>query len=89
MKQRTVIVNDRMERYRRYYLGRRGFDDECQVKHWKATTRHIAQIRHGCVKGDLLCRRRQRQNGQTTLIKVSVKMGKPKPTVSLLVRAQA
>jgi len=47
--------------YCRYYLGRRGSDDDRQVKRWKAMTRHIAQIRHGCMKGDLLCRRRQRQ----------------------------
>ena len=47
--------------YCRYYLGRRCEDDERQVGRWKAMTRHIAQIRKNCVKGDLLCRPRQRQ----------------------------
>jgi hypothetical protein len=47
--------------YCRYYLGRRSPDDERQIKRWRAMTRHIAQIRGGCLPGDLLCRRRQRQ----------------------------
>ncbi|MBT8048351.1 MAG: hypothetical protein KJN69_03525 [Gammaproteobacteria bacterium] len=47
--------------YCRYYMGRRCEDDERQVKRWKAMTRHIAQIRKNCVKGDLMCRPRQRQ----------------------------
>lgn len=47
--------------YCRYYMGRRCADDERQVKRWKAMTRHIAQIRKGCVRGDLGCRRKQRQ----------------------------
>lgn len=47
--------------YCRYYAGRRGPDDERQIGRWRAMTRHIAQIKLGCVAGDLLCRRRQRQ----------------------------
>lgn len=47
--------------YCRYYRGRRCEDDARQVARWKNMTRHIAQIRKNCVKGDLLCRPRQRQ----------------------------
>jgi len=47
--------------YCRYYQGRRCEDDPRQIGRWKAMTRHIAQIRKNCVKGDLLCRPRQRQ----------------------------
>lgn len=47
--------------YCRYYMGRRCPDDARQVGRWRAMTRHIAQIRRNCVKGDLLCRPRQRQ----------------------------
>ncbi len=47
--------------YCRYYMGRRHADDERQIRRWKAMTRHIAQIRKNCIKGDLLCRPRQRQ----------------------------
>ena len=47
--------------YCRYYMGRRCADDERQIKRWRAVRRHIAQIRKNCERGDLSCRRRQRQ----------------------------
>ena len=47
--------------YCRYYMGRRCEDDSRQIGRWKAMTRHIGQVRKNCVKGDLLCRPRQRQ----------------------------
>ena len=47
--------------YCRYYMGRRHADDDRQVRCWKAMTRHLSQIRKNCIKGDLLCRPRQRQ----------------------------
>ena len=47
--------------YCRYYAGRRCEDDDRQVKRWKAMTRHIAQLRKNCMRGDLMCRPRQRQ----------------------------
>ena len=47
--------------YCRYYMGRRGPDDEWQIRRWKAMSRHVAQVRKRCRKGDLNCRPRQRQ----------------------------
>lgn len=47
--------------YCRYYMGRRHQDDDRQIRRWKAMSRHISQLRKNCIKGDLLCRPRQRQ----------------------------
>jgi hypothetical protein len=47
--------------YCRYHMGRRHEDDKRQIRRWKAMTRHISQLRNNCIKGDLLCRPRQRQ----------------------------
>ncbi len=47
--------------YCRYYSGRRGPDDERQIRRWKAIARHVAQLKKHCRTGDLSCRPRQRQ----------------------------
>lgn len=47
--------------YCRYYLGRRGPDDERQIRRWRAMARHVAQLRRACRPGDWACRPRQRQ----------------------------
>jgi hypothetical protein len=47
--------------YCRYYLGRRGSDDERQIRRWRAIRRHLAQVEKHCKRGDQSCRRRQRQ----------------------------
>ena len=47
--------------YCRYYIGRRHPDDKRQIRRWRATKRHIAQIRNDCLPGDWDCRRKQRQ----------------------------
>ncbi len=47
--------------YCRYYMGRRTRDDRRQIRRWRAVARHVAAIRKHCDKGDVDCRRRQRQ----------------------------
>jgi len=47
--------------YCRYFMGRRCLDDERQIKRWKAVQRHVAQLTKNCRRGDLSCRRKQRQ----------------------------
>ena len=48
--------------YCRYYLGRRLPDEDArQIGRWVRMRRHVAQIRNNCERGDIWCRRRQRQ----------------------------
>lgn len=48
--------------YCRYFMGRRIPDiDKWQIGRWRAIARHVAQVRLNCRKGDLSCRRKQRQ----------------------------
>ena len=47
--------------YCRYYLGRRGPDDQRQIRRWRAMRRHLAQLKKHCRPGDFDCRRKQRQ----------------------------
>ena len=48
--------------YCRSYRGRRlPEEDDRQIRRWMAIKRHVAQIRNNCARGDLSCRRRQRQ----------------------------
>lgn len=47
--------------YCRYYMGRRGPDDDRQIRRWVAMSRHIAQIKKHCRKGDFACHTKRRQ----------------------------
>jgi hypothetical protein len=47
--------------YCRYFMGRRHEDDARQIQRWRNMRRHISQLRRNCMRGDLLCRPRQRQ----------------------------
>ncbi len=48
--------------YCRYYMGRRmPEEDRRQIGRWKAMRRHVRQIERHCERGELTCRRRQRQ----------------------------
>ena len=53
--------NDDPRGWFQYYMGRRHPDDERQIKRWKAFSRHAAQVRNNCFKGDFSCRPKQRQ----------------------------
>ena len=64
-RQKGWIYNDDprgwFQWYCRYFAGRRCLDDERQIKRWQAVRRHAAQLTKNCSRGDLTCRRRQRQ----------------------------
>ena len=48
--------------YCRFTNGRRiSHIDEIQIKRWKAFKRHVTAIKKNCERGDIHCRRRQRQ----------------------------
>jgi hypothetical protein len=48
--------------YCRYYMGRRTPDEDTrQIKRWHAIRRHVRQVERNCDRGDMSCRRRQRQ----------------------------
>jgi hypothetical protein len=48
--------------YCRYFSGRRlNGEDGRQIKRWRAMRRHLVQLEKNCPKGDLSCRRVQRQ----------------------------
>jgi hypothetical protein len=47
--------------YCRYFLGRRSADDLRQIKRWRSVRRHVVQVKKNCRRGDLNCRRKQRQ----------------------------
>jgi hypothetical protein len=47
--------------YCRYYMGRRGADDERQIKRWVAMKRHASQVVNSCRPLDFNCHRKQRQ----------------------------
>lgn len=48
--------------YCRYYMGRRHEDDARQIKRWRMMKRHASQVWKNCRKGDLSCRKKQRQS---------------------------
>lgn len=49
--------------YCRYYRGRRLEEEDArQIGRWQAYRRHLAQVEKNCEKGDMNCRRRQRQS---------------------------
>ena len=48
--------------YCRFSNGRRiSHIDKIQIKRWKAFKRHVTAIKKNCEKGDIHCRRKQRQ----------------------------
>lgn len=48
--------------YCRYYYGRRVEEEDLrQIKRWTSIKRHVGAIEKNCIKGDLECRKKQRQ----------------------------